>query len=141
MEIQKEERLMAIQFNAAKTYTDFMKQQPDTVVEVELEDGKHKWTVKNGAAFLQSELLRFQGEMMQIQKLTSEAEKADEATQKQVVTIFNSSVNRLIDAFKEQVKSDDGSASAWIETNRNDMQKLAVVLSGLVAAIQGAQNK
>lgn len=127
---------MAIKFNAAKTYSDYMKKQPDTAVTVTLEDGEHEWTVRNSGAFLQSELLRFQSEMLQIQKLTADAKDASGEEQQQVLEIFNSSVNRLVDAFKEQVKSDDGSSSKWIDENRNDMQKLAVVLGGLVSAIQ-----
>ena len=127
---------MAIKFNANKVYSDYMAKQPDTAVTVTLEDGEHNWTVRNSGAFLQSELLRFQSEMLQIQKLTSDAEDASGEEQQQVLEIFNSSVNRLVDAFKEQVKSDDGSASKWIDENRNDMQKLAVVLGGLVSAIQ-----
>uniref|UniRef100_UPI003FF06C1A hypothetical protein n=1 Tax=Alloprevotella sp. TaxID=1872471 RepID=UPI003FF06C1A len=127
---------MAIKFNANKVYSDYMAKQPDTAVTVTLEDGDHEWNVRNSGAFLQSELLRFQSEMLQIQKLTSDAEDATSEEQQQVLEIFNSSVNRLVDAFKEQVKSDDGSASKWIDENRNDMQKLAVVLGGLVSAIQ-----
>ena len=127
---------MAIKFNANKVYSDYMAKQPDTAVTVTLEDGDHEWNVRNSGAFLQSELLRFQSEMLQIQKLTSDAEDASGEEQQQVLEIFNSSVNRLVDAFKEQVKSDDGSASKWIDENRNDMQKLAVVLGGLVSAIQ-----
>lgn len=127
---------MALKFNANKVYKDYMSKQPDTAVTVTLEDGDHNWTVRNSGAFLQSELLRFQSEMLQIQKLTSDAESATTEEQQQVLEIFNSSVNRLVDAFKEQVKSDDGSASKWIDENRNDMQKLAVVLGGLVSAIQ-----
>lgn len=127
---------MAIKFNANKVYSDYMAKQPDTAVTVTLEDGDHEWNVRNSGAFLQSELLRFQSEMLQIQKLTSDAEDATSEEQQQVLEIFNSSVNRLVDAFKEQVKSDDGSATKWIDENRNDMQKLAVVLGGLVSAIQ-----
>ena len=127
---------MAIKFNANKVYNDYMAKQPDTAVTVTLEDGDHEWNVRNSGAFLQSELLRFQSEMLQIQKLTSDAEDATSEEQQQVLEIFNSSVNRLVDAFKEQVKSDDGSATKWIDENRNDMQKLAVVLGGLVSAIQ-----
>ena len=127
---------MAIKFNANKVYNDYMAKQPDTAVTVTLEDGDHEWNVRNSGAFLQSELLRFQSEMLQIQKLTSDAEDASGEEQQQVLEIFNSSVNRLVDAFKEQVKSDDGSATKWIDENRNDMQKLAVVLGGLVSAIQ-----
>ena len=127
---------MAIKFNASKVYNDYMAKQPDTAVTVTLEDGDHEWNVRNSGAFLQSELLRFQSEMLQIQKLTSDAEDASGEEQQQVLEIFNSSVNRLVDAFKEQVKSDDGSATKWIDENRNDMQKLAVVLGGLVSAIQ-----
>ena len=131
---------MAVKFNADKVYSDYMSKQPDTAVTVTLEDGEHNWTVRNSGAFLQSELLRFQREMLQIEKLTDDAKDASSEEQQQVLEIFNSSVNRLVDAFNEQVKSDDGSARKWIEENRNDMQKLAVVLSGLVTAIQGAQN-
>ena len=131
---------MAVKFNADKVYNDYMSKQPDTAVTVTLEDGEHNWTVRNSGAFLQSELLRFQREMLQIEKLTDDAKDASSEEQQQVLEIFNSSVNRLVDAFNEQVKSDDGSARKWIEENRNDMQKLAVVLSGLVTAIQGAQN-
>ena len=127
---------MAIKFNANKVYNDYMAKQPDTAVTVTLEDGEHDWTVRNSGAFLQSELLHFQDDMLQIQKLTNDAEDATSEEQQQVLEIFNSSVNRLVDAFKEQVKSDDGSASKWIDENRNDMQKLAVVLGGLVSAIQ-----
>lgn len=127
---------MAIKFNANKVYSDYMAKQPDTAVTVTLEDGDHEWNVRNSGAFLQSELLRFQSEMLQIQKLTSDAEDASGEEQQQVLEIFSSSVNRLVDAFKEQVKSDDGSATKWIDENRNDMQKLAVVLGGLVSAIQ-----
>lgn len=127
---------MAIKFNANKVYSDYMAKQPDTAVTVTLEDGEHNWTVRNSGAFLQSELLRFQSEMLQIQKLTADAKDASGEEQQQVLEIFSSSVNRLVDAFKEQVKSDDGSATKWIDENRNDMQKLAVVLGGLVSAIQ-----
>lgn len=127
---------MAIKFNANKVYSDYMAKQPDTAVTVTLEDGDHEWNVRNSGAFLQSELLRFQSEMLQIQKLTADAKDASGEEQQQVLEIFSSSVNRLVDAFKEQVKSDDGSATKWIDENRNDMQKLAVVLGGLVSAIQ-----
>lgn len=107
----------------------------DKAIDFKALDGSvHRWTFVGGGAFLNSEWQRY---LIELSEWASDAKKVegDESAQMALITGLREAQKRFARAWKAQVKSEDGSASEWIDAYIGNIQWSVAVINGLLTEL------
>ena len=132
---------MAIKFDEKSEINNLFGKADDVAVDFTTLDGKtHRWVFPGGGRFLLTEFQRYALELV---PFTDDMQKAgdDAKALGNIVRELKPAMARFKRAWKANVKCDDNSPSEWIDQNLGNLTYSTQVLSKLMTAIAGNDDK
>lgn len=132
---------MAIKFDEKSEINNLFGKADDVAVDFTTLDGKtHRWVFTGGGRFLLTEFQRYALELV---PFTDDMQKAgdDAKALGNIVRELKPAMARFKRAWKANVKCDDNSPSEWIDQNLGNLTYSTQVLSKLMTAIAGNDDK
>lgn len=132
---------MAIKFDEKSEIDNLFGKADDVPVDFITLDGKtHRWVFTGGGRFLLTEFQRY---ALEIVPFTDDIQKAgdDAKALGNIVRKLKPAMARFTRAWKANVKCDDNSPSEWIEQNLSNLTYSTQVLSKIMTAIAGNDDK
>jgi len=132
---------MAIKFDEKSEINNLFGKADDVAVDFTTLDGKtHRWVFTGGGRFLLTEFQRYALELV---PFTDDMQKADDDAKAlgNIVRELKPAMERFKRAWKANVKCDDNSPSEWIDQNLGNLTYSTQVLSKLMTAIAGNDDK
>lgn len=132
---------MAIKFDEKSEINNLFGKADDVPVDFTTLDGKtHRWVFTGGGRFLLTEFQRY---ALEIVPFTDDIQKAgdDAKALGNIVRELKPAMARFTRAWKANVKCDDDSPSEWIDQNLGNLTYSTQVLSKIMTAIAGNDDK
>ena len=132
---------MAIKFDEKSEINNLFGKADDVPVDFTTLDGKtHRWVFTGGGRFLLTEFQRY---ALEIVPFTDDIQKAgdDAKALGNIVRELKPAMARFTRAWKANVKCDDNSPSEWIDQNLGNLTYSTQVLSKIMTAIAGNDDK
>ena len=132
---------MAIKFDEKSEINNLFGKADDVPVDFTTLDGKtHRWVFTGGGRFLLTEFQRY---ALEIVPFTDDIQKAgdDAKALGNIVRELKPAMARFKRAWKANVKCDDNSPSEWIDQNLGNLTYSTQVLSKIMTAIAGNDDK
>ena len=132
---------MAIKFDEKSEINNLFGKADDVAVDFTTLDGKtHRWVFTGGGRFLLTEFQRYALELV---PFTDDMQKAEDDAKAlgNIVRELKPAMERFKRAWKANVKCDDNSPSEWIDQNLGNLTYSTQVLSKIMTAIAGNDDK
>ena len=132
---------MAIKFDEKSEINNLFGKADDVPVDFTTLDGKtHRWVFTGGGRFLLTEFQRYALELV---PFTDDMQKAEDDAKAlgNIVRELKPAMARFTRAWKANVKCDDNSPSEWIDQNLGNLTYSTQVLSKIMTAIAGNDDK